>query len=68
MDRCDICGTRIDTAVEEYTRLTSELICQHCMDDAVALSPTDAAVSHAEPGAMRSERSERATTKGQDPQ
>jgi hypothetical protein len=59
MDRCDICGTRIDTAVEEYTRLTSELICQHCMDDAVALSPT---------GAMRSERSERATTKGQDPQ
>lgn len=34
MDRCDGCGARIDTAVEEYTRLASELICQHCMDEA----------------------------------
>lgn len=48
MDRCDGCGRRIDTAVEEYTRLTSELICQHCMDEAwdvalerdLATSPT----------------------------
>lgn len=34
MDRCDGCGNRIDTSVEEYTRLPNELICQHCMDRA----------------------------------
>ncbi len=34
MDRCDGCGNRIDTSVEEYTRLPAHLFCQRCMDDA----------------------------------
>lgn len=31
---CDSCGSRIDPAVEEGERLTDQLLCQRCMNDA----------------------------------
>jgi hypothetical protein len=33
MKRCDMCGSRIDDAVEPGERLVGELICQRCMSE-----------------------------------